>query len=61
MDVKALAVTPQVPLHVLMSQEAVQLGVKGEIREHHDLFGQVRPLKKHAIKISLTQKNSLQL
>lgn len=42
-DVVGLAVSLQVPLDVLMRQEAVQLGVKGEIWEHHDLLGQVGP------------------
>lgn len=37
----APAVSLQVSLNLLVGQEAVQLRVKGEIREHHHLFGQV--------------------
>lgn len=44
-DVVALAVSLQVPLNFLMGQEAVQLGVKGEIREHHHLLRQVGPVR----------------
>lgn len=45
-DAVGLAVSLQVPLDILMRQEAVQLGVKGEIREHHNLLGQVGPDRK---------------
>ena len=40
-DVVVLAVTFQVPPHLPMGQEAAQLGVEGEVREHHHLLGQV--------------------
>lgn len=45
-DVVGLAVSLQVPLDLLMGQEAVQLGLKGEIREHHHLLGQVGSVRK---------------
>lgn len=45
-DVVALTVTLQVLLNLLVGQEAVQLGVKGEVREHHHLLGEVGPAQK---------------
>ena len=42
-DVVAPAELLQVPLDLLMGQEAAQLGVEGEVREHHHFFGQVGP------------------
>lgn len=45
-DVVALAVTLQVLLNLLVGQEAVKLGFKGEIREHHHLLGKVGPAQK---------------
>lgn len=47
-DVIALAVSLQVSLNLLMGQKAVQLGVKGVIREHHHLLGQVGPVGKRS-------------
>lgn len=44
LDAVALAVPLQVPLDLLMGQEAAQLGVKGEVWEHHHLLGQVGPV-----------------
>lgn len=43
-DAVALAVALQVPLDLLMGQEAAKLGFKGEVREHHHLLGQVGPV-----------------
>lgn len=40
-DVVVLAVLLQVPLDLLVGHEAVELGVKREVGEHHHLFGQV--------------------
>ena len=42
-DLVALGVALQVPLHFLVGEEAGQLLVEGEVWEHHDLFGKVRP------------------
>lgn len=42
-DAMALAVSLQILLHFLVWQEGGQLGVKGEVREHHDFLGQVGP------------------
>lgn len=40
-DIMPLAILLQVILDFLVWQEAAQLGVKGEIREHHHLLGKV--------------------
>lgn len=40
----AVAVPLQVSLNLHVGQEAVQLRVKGEVREHHHFFGQVGPV-----------------
>lgn len=40
-DVVGLAVLFQVPLDLLMRHETFQMGVKGEIWEHHHLLWQV--------------------
>lgn len=45
-DVVLLAILLQVILDFLVWQEAAQLGVKGEIREHHHLLGKVGSVEK---------------
>lgn len=41
LDVVGLTVSFQVPVDLLMGHEAFQVGVKGEIWEHHHLLRQV--------------------
>lgn len=45
-DVVGLTILLQVPLDLPMGQEAAQLGIKWEIREHHHLLGQVASIRK---------------
>lgn len=59
-DVEVLTVPLQVPLDLLMGEEAAQLGVKGEVREHHHLFGQVGPEIRHAPKLRPPQPRETQ-
>ena len=46
-DLVAMAVALQVALDVLVRQEAGKTLVEGEVREHHGLFGKVRPDQRH--------------
>lgn len=57
-DLVVLAVPLQVPLDLLMGQEAVELGVKGEIREHHHLFGQVGSVRRESKSFRWRQSGS---
>lgn len=51
-DIVLLAILLQVILDFLVRQEAAQLGVKGEIREHHHLLGKVGSVEKKGTKLS---------
>lgn len=51
-DVVLLTVLIQVILDFLVWQEAAQLGVKGKIREHHHLLGQVGADRKKGTNLS---------
>lgn len=45
-EVVGLTIMLQVLLDLQMGQEAAQLGIKWEIREHHHLLGQVGSIRK---------------
>lgn len=53
LDLVLLTVLLQVILDFLVWQEAAQLGVKGKIREHHHLLGQVGSNRKKRDKSQL--------
>jgi len=58
-DVVLLAVLLQVPLDLLMGQEAAQLGLKGEVWEHHHLLGKVGPVGKRRTGVLLCTNTTL--